>query len=65
MTYVQRMRALSVSAGQDGPPGVVLRTTEQVGAAYRVEAPSAKILDQLRTPGLVEAFGPDDPAAGG
>ena len=34
-----------------------MRAAEQVQASYRVEHPNPKVLDQLRTAGLLEAFG--------
>jgi anti-sigma B factor antagonist len=34
-----------------------MRAAESVGASYRVENPSLKVLDQLRITGLLEPFG--------
>jgi anti-sigma B factor antagonist len=41
-----------------------MRAAEDVRATYRVEQPNAKVLDQVQTTGLLEAFGLDDPLGG-
>jgi anti-sigma B factor antagonist len=40
-----------------------MRAAEDIGAAYQVREPAPKILDQLRTVGLAEVFGLEEPGA--
>ncbi|GII02413.1 STAS domain-containing protein [Planobispora takensis] len=35
----------------------IMKAAEAAGAAFRVEHPSSRVLDQLRTAGLLAAFG--------